>query len=221
MKRSFALLVLLLTPLIAFAADPIIDRPHWSLDLKGGSYIPEFGDWSTYFKGGDAGTYGGSFSYKLLRQLELGVEGRYVRASGQGNAPLHAAAAGATTFLAGDVTYELAPLNVFVLARGVFNENQWLIPYAGGGWTRMFYREEVKDQGVARGRTDGYHARAGIQFVLDGLDAHAAHNIRADYGIDHTSLFIEMEYIRAIVDTAGGSVDLGGKSWVAGLLFEF
>ena len=68
-------------------------------------------------------------------------------------------------------------------ARGVFSENQWLIPYAGGGWTRMFYREEVTDQACARGYANGYHARAGVQLVLDGLDPNAAHRMRV--GLRH------------------------------------
>jgi hypothetical protein len=86
----------------------------------------------------------------------------------------------------------------------------------------MFYREEVIDQAVARGSRNGYHARAGIQLVLDALDPYAAHRMYADYGINHTSLFIEAEYIRAMADTVSGvSVDLGGKSYLAGLLFEF
>jgi hypothetical protein len=43
-----------------------------------------------------------------------------------------------------------------------------------------------------------------------------------DYGVFHTYLFFEAEYIRATVNTVtSGSVNLGGTSWLAGLLFEF
>jgi hypothetical protein len=44
--------------------------------------------------------------------------------------------------LNGEVDYDLYPVNVFVLVRGVINENQWLVPYIGGGWTRMYYHED-------------------------------------------------------------------------------
>lgn len=216
MNKVLLIVLLIALPSALFAADiQPLERPHWSLEFKGGTFVPELENFSTYYDTRDAGTYGGAFAYKILRQIEVGVEGRYIRAAGQGVAPAHEA-------VGGSVKYELAPLNVFVLGRAVFSENQWLIPYAGGGWTRMFYREEVTNQGVTRGYANGYHARAGVQLVLDGLDPNAAHRMLSDYGINHTSLFIEGEYIRAMADTVtGGTVDLGGKSWLAGLLFEF
>jgi hypothetical protein len=216
LKKIFIFIVLILLPAASFAADPAKRGAHWSLEVKGGIFLPEIENWSTYYQRRDAGTYGGTLAYKVLPQLELGAGGRYIRAKGQGDALEHGT-------ITGEVEYELAPLNLFVLARAVFSDNQWLIPYAGGGWTRMFYRTEVIDQSVARGYADGYHARAGLQLVLDAMDPYAAHRMYADYGVNHTSFFIEAEYIRAMADTAtsGGSVDLGGKSFLAGLLFEF
>jgi len=38
----------------------------------------------------------------------------------------------------------------------------------------------------------------------------------------HTSVFFETRVTRAMInDLTGKSVDLGGTSWLAGLLFEF
>ncbi len=91
----------------------------------------------------------------------------------------------------------------------------------------MYYREEVENQGVARGSADGYHARAGLQFLLDMLDYTAANNFYRDFGVRHTYLFFEGKYTRVMADTideAGnpaGSKDIGGKSLLGGLLFEF
>ena len=217
MKRALSgvLLLLIMMPLVAQSAEQALERPHWSLELKGGVFIPAIDNWSTYYGRRDTSEFGGSLAYKLARQIEIGVEGMYIRDKGQGFAPIH-------NIATGNVTYELVPLNVFVLARGTFSENQWLIPYVGGGWTRMYYREEVQYQGIVRGSTDGSHARAGLQIVLDGADTRAAGNMYKDYGIFHTSLFLETRYTRAMItDLTGSSINLGGTSYLMGLLFEF
>jgi hypothetical protein len=86
----------------------------------------------------------------------------------------------------------------------------------------MYYKEEVEFQGTVRGSTDGYHWRAGLQLVLDGADPRAASNLYQQYGIMHTSIFFETRVTRAMItDLTGKSVDLGGTSWLGGLLFEF
>lgn len=215
MKKFILLFVLLIWPAALPAAEPPAERPHWSLELKGGEFIPDIENWSNFYGRRYAKEYGGALAYKITRPLEVGIEGNYIEDRGQGFAPLH-------NMVAGKVTYKLYPVNVFVLARGVFSEKQWLVPYVGGGWTRMFYREEVENQGVARGATNGYHARAGLQLLLDGIDQDAANSFYLDSGVYHTYFFLEAQYTRAMVDTvSGGSVNLGGTSWLGGLLFEF
>lgn len=207
-------MILSILPTAALAEDAI-KRPHWSLELKGGEFIPDVDNWSAFYGQRYTSEYGGSLAYKITRKLEFGIEGMYLKDNGQGFAPIHQT-------IAGSVKYESVPLNVFVLARGLFSEKQWIVPYVGGGWTTMFYREEVQSQEVTRGSTNGYHARAGLQLLLDGIDPSASTSMELDYGISHTYLFVEAEYIRAMANTAtSGSVNLGGTSWLAGLLFEF
>ncbi len=214
MKKFILLLVLAVLP-TAVLAEENGERPHWSLEFKGGEFSPAIGNWSTYYGSNYTGEVAGAVAYKVLRQIEVGVEGGYIKDTGHGLAPLHNA-------IIGKVTYELSPLNVFILARGVISENQWLVPYVGGGWTRMFYKEQIENQGVARGNVDGYHVRAGLQLLLDGIDASAANNLYLDYGIYHTYLFLEAERTYATTKSiSGSSVDLGGTSWLAGFLFEF
>jgi hypothetical protein len=220
LKNLILAVVLIVLPTAVTAAETNTDRPHWSLEFKGGEFIPDSENWSTYYGRRYTSEYGGALAYKIVRQLEFGIEGMYLRDTGLGFAPIH-------NIAAGNVKYESAPLNVFLLARGVFSDTQWLVPYVGGGWTRMFYREEVQFQGVARGAVNGYHARAGLQFLLDGIDSDAANNLYLDYGVFHTYLFFEAEYTRAMIDTVASgtipsqSVNLGGTSWLGGLLFEF
>ena len=200
---------------LASAEETRPGRPHWSLELKGGAFFPSTPGWSSFYDSSYMGEYGAAVSYKVLRQIEVGAEGSYSTASGKGQQVSHQLAAG-------QVTAEHAPLNLFVLARGVFNENQWLVPYAGGGYTRMFYRESVQGEGTTKGSVSGYHARGGVQILLDGLDSDAAKDFFRDFGMYHTYLFAEGRYTRALADTASqGSVNIGGTSCLGGFLFEF
>ncbi len=209
------MLVIFFIPGVALAADQGLERSHWSLEIKGGLFNPALDNWRAFYGDRAVGEYGGSLAYKISRQLESGLEGGYIRAGGQGFAPIH-------NFNAGHVVYELYPLSAFVLFRGVISEDQWLIPYVGGGWTRMYYSEKIDFQDTVKGFADGYHVRGGIQFLLDGLDRDAATSMLLDYGIYHTYLFVEAERTSAKIDTvSSGSVDLGGTSFLAGFLFEF
>jgi hypothetical protein len=214
MKKALLIFSLLFVPFTVYGADPDIGRPHWSLELKGGLFYPAVSNWKQYYGDDKTGQYGAAFSYKIFRMLEVGVESSYLYDKGRGYAPGHG-----TT--AGSVTYQLIPVNVFVLVRGIVNENQWVVPYVGGGYTYLYYREKIEYQGTVKGHADGYHGRAGLQFLLDGLDRSAANNFFRDGGVFHTYLFIEAQYTRAMVNTPSGSDNLGGASYMAGLLFEF
>jgi len=217
--KKFILLaaILIITPSLVFAAEEGADRPHWSLELKGGAFFPDAANWSKFYGSSFIGEYGAALAYKLHRQIEVGLEGSYARATGKGLQPIFNSDAAT-----GEVTHEQMPLNLFVLARGVFNENQWLVPYAGGGWTRMFYRQHVKGQGKTKGSVNGYHARGGVQLLLDRLEPESAKDLYLDFGMDHTYFFVEAKYTRATVDTIpSGSVNLGGTGCLGGFLFEF
>ena len=212
---AFSLIILLLLPAAAMAADKESVRPHWSLELKGGVFYPDINNWETYYGSDKTPHYAGGIAYKIFRQMELGIEGGYIRDKGMGDGSFH-------TSPVGEVTREYFPLHAFVLFRGIISEDQWLVPYVGGGWTRIYYRDEVKYQDTIKGSTDGYHGRAGIQLLLDGLDESAANGLFLDYGIHHTYLFFEAQVSQALINTTTGeSVNLGGTSFLAGLLFEF
>jgi len=212
--RTIALLLVMLLaiPAVVPAADPAEPRPHWSIEFKGGYFHPDIDDWKTFYGDDKTWHYAGSLAYKVIRQVEIGIETGFIRDRGQAYAPLN-------NVITGTVVYELVPVNLFVLVRGVFSEDQWVVPYAGGGWTRMYYREEIEGQATVRGSVDGYHGRAGLQFLLDGLDPRAAHNLSSDFGIEHTYLFGEVQVTKATVGTP--EVNLGGTSYLMGLLFEF
>lgn len=212
MRKIILLLLIILAPVVVNAADETVERPHWSIEVKGGNFTPVLKNFVQYYGKRSMPEYAGSLAYKLVRQVEVGISGGYTRAKGQAFAPIHGTAAGS-------VTYELFPLNVFVLLRGVIKEEQWVVPYAGGGFTRLFYREQIEGQDTVKGSVDGYHVRGGLQFSLDAVDQSAANNMYRDYGIYHTYLFIETEYTHAVQRSV--STNLGGTAYLGGLLFEF
>lgn len=220
MRGIISFLVLALLPMAAQAADPALKRPHWSLEVKGGRFTPDIDNWKDYYGRDSTGQYAGTLAYKIIRQVEAGIEGGYIRDKGQGYAPKH-------QIITGKVKYELAPLSVFALFRGIFNEDQWVVPYVGGGWTRVYYKERIEYQPIIRGSVDGYHGRAGVQFLLDGVDPQASTNLFLEYGVLHTYFFIEAQTISATIDQLDTAtytqkkIDLGGTSVLGGMLFEF
>ena len=212
MKKILVLILALVFPAAASAEEPLLGRSHWSIEIKGGTFTPAIDNWAQFYGRKEMLLFEGSLAYKILRQVEVGIGAGRAQDKGQAYAPGHGT-------LAGEVTYELIPLNVFVVARGILKEDQWVVPYIGGGWTRMYYREKLEDQGTVRGSADGYHVRGGLQFSLNIFDERSANNMFTDYSIYQTYLFIEVEETKAIVKA--DSVDLGGTSYLLGLRFEF
>jgi hypothetical protein len=221
LKNIILILLFFILPAAAFAEAPAEERPHWSLEVKGGTFTPDIADWATYYGERATGQFEASLAYKILRQVEAGVAIGRIRDGGQGWAPIHSAATGTTTY-GGHIKYQLFPVSVFVVLRGVFTKNQWVVPYVGGGWTRMYYQEELSLQPTVRGYADGSLVRGGLQFLLDALDERAATNMLREYGIYHTYFFMEGQRTRAMINSvAGESINLGGTSVLGGLLFEF
>jgi hypothetical protein len=218
LKNIVSVLILMLVLLSSAAAaenmteESIMGQPHWSLEVKGGSFTPVLEDWSHYYDKRSMPEYAATLAYKILRQVEVGVGAGAIRGKGHSYAVLH-------QINAGKVTYDVYPVNAFILVRGIISEDQWLVPYAGGGWTRMYYEEKVEDQRTARGHADGYQVRGGLQLSLDIFDRGASNRMFIDYGVYHTYLFVEAEYTRAMVRAV--STNLGGTAYLGGLLFEF
>lgn len=209
---AFFILMPLLLPSAALAEDTLLGQPHWSLEVKGGRFEPVLANWSQFYDKRSMPEYAATLAYKLLRQVEIGVGAGWIRGKGHSFAVLHGIAAG-------NVIYELYPVNAFVLARGILNEDQWLVPYVGGGFTRMYYREKIEDGNTVRGHADGYQVRGGLQLSLDFLDRSSSNRMYLDYGVYHTYFFVETEYTRATVRSV--STNLGGTAYLGGLLFEF
>lgn len=188
-------------------------KPAWSFEVKAGRFTPNLDNWERYYGSERAEYYAGAVAYKILRNVEVGIEGGWVNDKGVGSLPVNQATGGS-------VKFEMFPLHVFALIRGVFSENQWLVPYIGGGWTRLYYREQVADQDDnRRGAVEGSHLRGGVQFLLDRLDSQAAASAQARRGLDNSYLYLEMQQIDAQEEAT--DIDLGGEALFVGLLLEF
>lgn len=212
MKKAFLLFILLVLPSATFAAEPLMEPPRWSLEVKGGMFSPALKNWSRNFGSGGMGEFAGSFAYKFLPQVELGAGAGMMKREGKVFNLYHGDQVG-------DVTYELNPVNLFLMLRGVLTDGQWVVPYIGGGWTRIFYREKFSDGETVRGSADGYHLRGGLQLSLDNLDPNASSMMFNTYRVLQTYFFVEAEYSRVVARSA--SINLGGTAYRAGLLFEF
>ncbi len=209
MKKLLLLFLLMIFPVVGFSQTDG-DVPRWSFEFKGGNFEPSLDQWSDFYGKDKMRQFNVSLAYKWLRQVEIGIEAGYRRDKGEGRLKNSGQAGG-------DVLYENAPLGLFVVLRGVFNEGQWLVPYLGGGLNRVYYRTAIEYQDTVRGTVNGYTTRAGIQLLLDVLDKTAASSAKSEYGIDNTYLVLEVQKSKV----KESSLDIGGKFYSVGLLFEF
>ena len=212
MQRNFVAALFCCVMSLAAADDSAVDKPSWSFEFKGGRYHPVIDGYSGYFGRNRADELSFALARKVFRVFEAGVEVGRVHDKGVGGLPLN-------NTTGGTVTYDLYPVQAYIAVRGVFYENQWVVPYIGGGLTREYYEQHVVGQSSAKGHANGSHTRAGMQFLLDRLSGSDAANLQSSFGIDNTYLFIEQQTIKAEVKSV--KVDLGGKVYLLGLLFEF
>jgi hypothetical protein len=206
MKYVLSLFISFLIPLSANAAA----RPYWSVEMRGGVTEPALPNWSTYYQDKRPITGFVDLSFKPLRFFELGLETGYLRAQGKGLLPLNG-----TT--GGEVTHELLPITALATLRLTFTDRQWVVPYVGGGWNRVTYRQSIKGQDTVMGAAQGFVYRGGIQILLDPFDNLAANYLRDDYGISNTFVVIEYRKNEAIVN----AIDLGGSTYTTGIMLEF
>jgi len=196
----------------ARAQDSDGTAPRWSVEIKAGRFQPEVPDWETHYGNDATRAFAVALGRKVIRQVEVGAELLYGSDRGQGNLPLNERRGG-------DVLYEFAPVHAYILARGVLSERQWLVPFFGAGIGQLYYRQQVSGGPSSEGSTAYRTARAGLQLLLDRLSPRSAMNLQRGYGIEHTYLILDFQRSSAEID--GTPWDLGGDSWLAGLLFEY
>lgn len=191
------------------AAGAASQPPRWSLEIRTGELEPELEEWAQFYGDDHADQLGFALAYKVLPYVDVGLAVDHVHDKGVGNLPLNG-------MPGGEVEFHLYPAHLYVMLRGAFFENQWIVPYAGGGITRAYYRQAIDNQPSVRGKTDGDHSRAGLQILLDWLDEGNAAGFEEE-SVENTYLFVERLSFSVEVD----GIELGGDSVVFGLAFEF
>ena len=193
-------------PGAALATEPT----PWMIEFKGGLFEPDLPLYKEFYGDERNGYFAGAFGYQFRRWLELGGELGFARDKGFGVQP-------GNSQPGGTVKYTLVPAHVSVNFLGKWSDEQLFVPYAGGGFTMAYYRQEVESQSDRDGKTDlGYNARIGLQLLLNRLDPRAAQRLSPSGGIQ-TYFFLEAQWFTTEVD----DIDLGGTTYLLGLRFEW
>jgi hypothetical protein len=96
----------------------------------------------------------------------------------------------------------------------------WAIQNGSGGIAT--FDEGGGNTSDGAGGTWGFTLQPGLSFLLDIIDRNAAHVMDAELGINHTHLFIEMNYMNASnFGRESNTLVLSDLSFNAGLAFEF
>ncbi len=200
--------VCLLLPMTSLAKNEPVP-PRWSVEFKVGKFESALEEWDTYYDESPS-QFDIGWSYKIFRPLDIGLSLGRMTTNGVGYFPLQQS-------VGGEVNFTLVPVNISLRYRFVFHENQLLVPYIGGGWTRVYYRQKTGGGDKFEGSHDGSHVKAGIQVLLDSFDKKGARNLQQKWGIKNTYLFLETLSFEA----KKNQIDLGGDSISLGLLMEF
>jgi hypothetical protein len=129
-------------------------------------------------------------------------------------------------------TLRLIPLSLSAVYRFDLMWERWkipLVPYAKLGfdyviWTINDGNGDVPEPdvgGKGQGGTWGWHAAAGLSFVLNILDEASARQFDSESGINRTHLFFEWGHWDVSGLGASGKLHVGDDTWTAGMLFEF
>lgn len=186
--------------------------PSWSVSLKAGGYQPVA---TAYGEEYGPSTFQGDLElgYYFTPRIQMGLSMGYLSVSGTVDS-----ISGRLSALTQKLI--LVPTQVYIIYDLAFEDNQLLVPYFGGGCTRVTYHHSVEGEETAIGGLNGYHARAGVKLLLNRLDPNNAKNLYSDWGIVHTYFLLEGQYSR-VNDFENSSINLGGWSYFGGFQFEF
>lgn len=210
MNRLLTLLAITLTLLIPMAASA--ESIESSFSLNGGYFMPDIDGWESHYGAEGVWTGGVEFGNTLAEGLELSVNLSYLKKEGSATTP--------TGRVSTDTaTYEQVPIHVSLTYRLLFQDDQAIVPYIGGGYTHVFYREKIND-GKISGDRMGYHLRGGLQLLLDYFDPETAKDFSSDWEVVNTYLTFEALYSK-VNDFGNEDVDLGGLTYIGGIRFEY
>ena len=194
-------------------------QPFWTLEGGLGLTTPTDDEWDTYYGSARMPEVNLAFARRFFYVLDLGLSASYSRDRGTGYFP-------SDNTKDGSVIYESLPIDIFLVFRARFSDNQWVVPYIGGGYTRFFYRANVDDDvdgnSKVQGSTDGTHIRAGIQILLDPFDVDSSRMIYSNFGVINSYLYLEGRKTDVSIESKNSeNVELGGISYKVGVMLEY
>jgi len=204
--KALCLALLLLVPVFAWSAESNV-----SAVIQGGVTMPDDDQWKTFYGDDNYSHAGMTLGWRVMRFFEAGLGIIYASDSGVGQFSVSGQAGG-------KVLLETYPTTLYGLVRLQFTETQWLVPYLGIGYDKVYYKLAIQDQERRKGSLEGTHVRFGLQLLMDNIDKNAAAGLH-DFGIEHVYFVLESTQREAKDDGAG--VDLGGTLYSAGFLFQF
>lgn len=207
LKHLVLILSFLLIPSMAAA-----DSSGRYFSINGGYSKPSIEGWDKHYNEDGVWTGGVEQGIKLTERLEVGIGISYSRIEGTSTTPTGRMSADKTV-------YEQIPVNLSLSYRLMFYDNQFIVPYIGGGYTHFIFREKINDQKLS-GDLSGYHARGGLQILLDYLDPEAARHMAVDWDVNDTYLTFETLYSK-VDDFGKEKTDLGGIGYFVGLRFDY
>ncbi|MFW2404579.1 MAG: outer membrane beta-barrel protein [Gammaproteobacteria bacterium] len=210
MIRRTSIILLLMSSFIASGSASAADMTPWLFEIKGGLFEPDLPLYKEFYGDDRNGYFAAAFGYQFKRWLELGGELGYSRDKGAGLQP-------GNVQLGGAVKYTLVPAHLYVNLLGKASHDQLFVPYAGGGLTTAYYKQDIASQPNRDGRTDlGYNARAGVQLLLNRLDRRTSDRISPN-GEFQSYLFIEGQWFSTEID----GTELGGITYLIGVRMEW
>ena len=185
---------------------------RWFLGLKGGYFSPQEEGWDEIYGDGNV-EFVGQAGFKISPKWDIGIEGGYFTDKGSAKTP-----SGGISVLRQKI--QLFPLKVFFIYNAIFEKNQLLVPFAGGGYSHVIFLQSLDGQSTISGDRSGFHGRAGFKILLDTIDPSAAEAFKMDWGIKNTYFVVEAQFSK-VDDFGSDSTDLGGWSYLGGIVVEY
>jgi hypothetical protein len=211
-KKSLVIFASALSIIFLFAISAYGEEPEKPLSLlfRFGCFAPDEDAWQDIY--GDNRNFIGGIdaNWQPHRTVSVGLGLSYMEDDGE---------ASSETVAKTDSYFQFFPVELNVIYHFYYLENQWMVPYVGGGLNYSLMREMIGDREETEWQR-GYQILGGIKFPLDFLNRKAAGNLDLSYGVRRTFLTVEARQYN--LDNFGsGSMDFSGLAYYTGLFFEF
>jgi hypothetical protein len=200
----------------AVLADPAdhaaLESPRWTYQIEGGAFEPDLDQYSAFYGSRRTTLYSLAFGYRFRDWLEVAGEVGRMRDDGAGMV------AGSTE-PAGEVTYELVPVQVFATFT-LDRPERRVVPYLRLGLATAFYDESIELQPTRDGRGDvGASAGIGLRWRFASKGSRERRTAGPFW---RSYVFVEAQRFSSDAETVeGGNVDLGGTAYLTGIRVEF